>query len=112
VQVEILAEGDHVNELMVVVSGLVEVLKPSIGAKRSEDLVIAEDGNSSVHIGNRCLLQHHGCAAYGDWPAERSASGAVFSLFILARPPACAGPFHGIMQGDHSQIYTHECFPS
>ena len=29
IQVEILAEGDHVNELMIVAGGLVEVVKPT-----------------------------------------------------------------------------------
>ena len=54
VQVEILAEGDHVNELMVVVSGLVEVAKPSewLGGKTSEEESIRLDANSkSIHGG-------------------------------------------------------------
>ena len=72
-QVEILAEGDHVNELMVVVSGLVEVAKPSewLG-KTSEEESIRLDANSkSIHggrdrieLGSRCdaSLAHHCCS--------------------------------------------------
>lgn len=53
-QVEILAEGDSVNELMLLVGGMVEVLRPGDGDK--EELTIDVDGHSSVRGGyyNRC----------------------------------------------------------
>jgi hypothetical protein len=45
-QVEILSEGDTVNELMILVGGMVEVLKP--GSEAAEELTIDLDGFSSV----------------------------------------------------------------
>ena len=57
VQVEILAEGDHVNELMVVVSGLVEMRRPSEwhgGNKRSEeDTIWSLRPGETIHLGSR-----------------------------------------------------------
>jgi len=63
VQVEILAEGDHVNELMVVVSGLVEVAKPSewLGKTSEEESIRLDSNSKSIHggrggieLGSRC----------------------------------------------------------
>ena len=45
-QVEILSEGDFVNELLILVGGMVEVLKP--GAEGAEELHLADDGHSSL----------------------------------------------------------------
>ena len=52
-QVEILAEGDHVNELMVVVSGLVEVQKPSewMGQSGEEESIRLDANSKSIHGG-------------------------------------------------------------
>ena len=54
VQVEILSEGDSVNELMLLVGGMVEVLRP--GSEECEELTIDLDGHSSIRGGsyNRC----------------------------------------------------------
>ena len=54
VQVEILAEGDHVNELMIVVSGLVEVIKPSewMGQTSEEESVRLDVNSKSIHGGS------------------------------------------------------------
>ncbi|BDA49938.1 probable potassium channel AKT2 [Coccomyxa sp. Obi] len=54
-QVEILSEGDNVNELMLLVGGMVEVLRP--GAEDVEELTIDVDGHSSIRGGsyNRSL---------------------------------------------------------
>ncbi|CAL8465533.1 g5069 [Coccomyxa elongata] len=54
-QVEILSEGDNVNELMLLVGGMVEVLRP--GAEDAEELTIDVDGHSSIRGGsyNRSL---------------------------------------------------------
>jgi hypothetical protein len=53
-QVEILAEGDHVNELMIVVSGLVEVIKPSewLGQTAEEESVRLDINSKSIHGGS------------------------------------------------------------
>ena len=52
-----MAEGDHVNELMVVVSGLVEMRHPSEwlgGPKRSEEDTIWSLGpGERIHLGSR-----------------------------------------------------------
>ncbi len=45
-QVEILSEGDFVNELLILVGGMVELLRP--GADAAEELVIDADGHSSL----------------------------------------------------------------
>ncbi|KAK9903334.1 hypothetical protein WJX75_003130 [Coccomyxa subellipsoidea] len=54
-QVEILSEGDSVNELMLLVGGMVEVLRP--GSEECEELTIDLDGHSSIRGGsyNRSL---------------------------------------------------------
>ena len=56
-QVEILAEGDHVNELMVIVSGLVEVRRPSewMGKVKAleEESVRLDTDNASIRMGSR-----------------------------------------------------------
>ena len=49
-QVEILSEGDNVNELMMLVGGMVEVLRP--GAEDAEELTIDVDGHSSIRGGS------------------------------------------------------------
>lgn len=49
-QVEILSEGDNVNELMLLVGGMVEVLRP--GAEDAEELTIDVDGHSSIRGGS------------------------------------------------------------
>ena len=49
VQVEILSEGDSINELMILVGGMVEVLKP--GVEGSEELTIDIDGHNSIRGG-------------------------------------------------------------
>lgn len=49
-QVEILSEGDSINELMVIVGGMCEVLKPGL-ADGSEELSIDMDGHNSVRGG-------------------------------------------------------------
>lgn len=46
-QVEILAEGDHVNELMVVVGGLVEIVRPT-----DQVLETGKDNDASTHGGS------------------------------------------------------------
>lgn len=48
-QVEILSEGDSINELMILVGGMVEVLKPGIDG--SEELTIDIDGHNSIRGG-------------------------------------------------------------
>ena len=60
-QVEILAEGDHVNELMVVVSGLVEVAKPSewLGKTSEEESIGLDINSKSIHGGG------HGAIEFG-----------------------------------------------
>lgn len=68
-QVEILAEGDHVNELMIVVGGLVEVIRPaehvleqSGGGGGKDDDASTHGGSVSGHsmsLGSRCELQLH-----------------------------------------------------
>ena len=45
-QVEILSEGDFVNELLILVGGMVEVLRP--GADAAEELLLGADGHSSL----------------------------------------------------------------
>ena len=45
-QVEVLSEGDFVNELLILVGGMVEVLRP--GADGAEELSLASDGHSSM----------------------------------------------------------------
>ena len=45
-QVEILSEGDFVNELLILVGGMVEVLRP--GADGAEELPLSLDGHSSL----------------------------------------------------------------
>ena len=47
---EILSEGDSINELMVIVGGMCEVLKPGL-ADGSEELSIDMDGHNSVRGG-------------------------------------------------------------
>ncbi len=55
-QVEILAEGDHVNELMIVVGGLVEVVRPaesvSAGGGNGGGGLGGGKENDSVHGGS------------------------------------------------------------
>ena len=46
-QVEILAEGDHVNELMIVVGGLVEIARPS-----EHVMETGKDNDISTHGGS------------------------------------------------------------
>ena len=48
-QVEILSEGDSINELMILVGGMVEMLKP--GVEGSEELMIDIDGHNSIRGG-------------------------------------------------------------
>ena len=52
---EILAEGDHVNELMVVVSGLVELRRPSewMGKYDAQESIMNPEGKS-IYLGSRC----------------------------------------------------------
>ena len=49
-QVEILSEGDSINELMLLVGGMVEVLKPGMD-DTAEELSISMDGHSSIRGG-------------------------------------------------------------
>lgn len=53
-QVEVVAEGDHINEIFVVVAGHLEILKP--GEQDIEDTVLSPDGNKSVHLGERYVV--------------------------------------------------------
>eukprot|EP00884_Botryococcus_braunii_P021334 jgi/Botrbrau1/7885/Bobra.9_2s0059.2 len=53
-KVEVVAEGDHINEIFVVVAGELEILKP--GEQDLDDTVLAPDGNKSVHLGERAIL--------------------------------------------------------
>jgi hypothetical protein len=57
--VEILAEGDHVNELMVVVSGLVELRRPSewlgAGKRSEEDSLWSFSPNEKIQLGSRLI---------------------------------------------------------
>ncbi len=46
---EILSEGDSINELMILVGGMVEMLKP--GMEGSEELTIDIDGHNSIRGG-------------------------------------------------------------
>ena len=50
VQVEILSEGDSINELMILVGGMCEVLKPGL-EETSEELSIDIDGHNSIRGG-------------------------------------------------------------
>ena len=49
-QVEILSEGDSINELMILVGGMCEVLKPGL-EETSEELSIDIDGHNSIRGG-------------------------------------------------------------
>ena len=46
---EILSEGDSINELMILVGGMVEVLRP--GVDDCEELTIDIDGHNSIRGG-------------------------------------------------------------
>ena len=54
-QVEILSEGDSINELMLLVGGMVEVLKPGMD-DTAEELSISMDGHNSIRGG---YARHH-----------------------------------------------------
>ena len=47
---EILSEGDSINELMLLVGGMVEVLKPGMD-DTAEELSISMDGHNSIRGG-------------------------------------------------------------
>lgn len=47
---EILSEGDSINELMILVGGMCEVLKPGL-EENSEELSIDIDGHNSIRGG-------------------------------------------------------------
>ena len=49
-QVEILSEGDSINELMILVGGMCEILKPGL-VDTSEELLIDVDGHNSIRGG-------------------------------------------------------------
>lgn len=48
-----MAEGDHINEICLVVAGQLEICKP--GELDIDDTLLAPDGNKSVHLGQRWL---------------------------------------------------------
>ena len=84
-QVEILAEGDHVNELMVVVSGLVEVQKPSewMGQAGEEESIRLDINSKSIHGGRT------GIELGTRWAANASVIDIANAIFagILYRSP-------------------------
>ncbi len=49
-QVEILSEGDSINELMILVGGMCEILRPGL-EETSEELSIDIDGHNSIRGG-------------------------------------------------------------
>ena len=84
-QVEILSEGDSINELMLLVGGMVEVLKPGMD-DTAEELSISMDGHSSIrggyarHLSDPILHSTHG--------------GAGFSSLSLACMRGASAPMH------------------
>jgi len=81
-QVEILSEGDSINELMILVGGMVEVLKP--GKDGSEELTIDIDGHNSIRGGYA-----RQCVTCRPWPFSALSSIDPCIIIIMARhiPP-------------------------
>lgn len=70
---EILSEGDFVNELLILVGGMVEVLRP--GADHSEELSLSLDGHSSMR--GTCI-RHDPPTLPDSHPAPIPCCAAVF----------------------------------
>ncbi len=81
-QVEILAEGDHVNELMVVVSGLVEVAKPSewLGKTSEEESIRLDSNSKSIHGGRGGIELGSRCAPNS---AHRCCRSAIQNILLV-----------------------------